>query len=301
VFEGAGDERGMSRALRALGDVDYRAGRIGARDRTMERALDHARKAGDAREQAEIYFTLSVDMVQGTTPTSEGIRRCEEVLADEGKNRTIAGYMFHTLAHLRAMQGEFVEALNLSDRFRAILRENGAMASFWFFAELPFAIKMLAGEPHEALEILSEAFERREEMGEANPILAGLLSQALYATGQFEEAKRKAELGIAGDVPSMRELARTVYAQVLAREGHLTEAEDEARDAVAFFEGTELLTYHATALMHLGDVLHLADKLEDAASIVEVAIDLFDRKGDIVSAGGARRVHERFVRISNRE
>lgn len=295
VFEAAGDERGVSRALRALGDVDYRAGRIGARDRTLERALGHARKAGDAREQAEIYFTLSVDIVQGTTPASEGIRRCEDVLAEEGKNRTIAGYMFHTLAHLRAFRGEFVDALNLSERFRAILRENGAMASFWFFAEVPFAIKMLAGEPHEALEILTEAYERREEMGEANPILAGLLSQALYATGQFREAKRKAELGMAGDVPSSRELARTVRAEVLAREGQLIEAENEAREAVTFFEDTELLTYHAMALMHLGEVFRLAGRVEDALSSVGEAIVLSERKGDIVSAGNARKIQEQFA------
>jgi tetratricopeptide (TPR) repeat protein len=132
VFEAAGDERGMSRALRALGDVDYRAGRIGARDRAMERALVHARKAGDAREQSEIYGALSVDLNQGSTPAIDGIRRCEQVLAEEGGNRTIAAYMFHALAHMRAMRGEFEEALSLAERFREILRDNGAMSTFWF-------------------------------------------------------------------------------------------------------------------------------------------------------------------------
>ena len=195
VFESAGDERGMSRALRAMADVDYRAGRIGARDRAMERALVHARRAGDEREQSEIYGTLSVDLNQGSTPALEGIRRCEEVLEEEGGNRTIAAYMFHALAHLHAMRGEFEEALSLAERFRGILRENGAMSTFWFFAEVPFNIKMLAGEPDEAVNILVEACEHLEQMGETSPILACLLSQALYATGHLPEAKEKAEAG----------------------------------------------------------------------------------------------------------
>ena len=81
-------------------------------------------------EQSEIYGTLSVDLNQGSTPALEGIRRCEEVLEEEGGNRTIAAYMFHALAHLHAMRGEFEEALSLAERFRGILRENGAMSTF---------------------------------------------------------------------------------------------------------------------------------------------------------------------------
>lgn len=301
VFEAAGDERGMSRALRAMGDVDYRAGRIGARDRALERALVHARRAGDEREQSEIYGTLSVDLNQGSTPALEGIRRCEEVLAEEVGNRTIEAYMFHALAHLRAMRGEFEEALSLAERFRGILRENGAMSTFWFFAEVPYNIKMLAGEPDEAVSILVEACEHLEQTGEPSPILACLLSEALYATGRLPEAKEKAEQARASDIPSFRQDAAGVLAKVLAREGKLGEAEDMAREALAFFEDTELLTSHATALMNLAEVLNLAGRPEDAASGAEQAIILFERKGDIVSAGNARKIHEQFAGSSSRE
>ena len=176
------------------------AGSLPGTNWDMERALGHARKAEDAREQAEIFSILSVDLNLGQTPALEGIQRCEELLAEEGGNRTIAGSIFHTLAHLRAMRGEFDEALTLAERFRAILRDNGAMSSFWFFAEVPFHIKMLAGEPDEAVKILTEAYERLEQMGEASPILAGLLSHALYATDRLPEARQQAELASRGDV-----------------------------------------------------------------------------------------------------
>ena len=237
----------------------------------------------------------------GSTPAIDGIRRCEQVLAEEGGNRTIAAYMFHALAHLRAMRGEFEVALSLAERFREILRDNGAMSTFWFFAEVPFNIKMLAGEHHEAVNILTEACEHLEQMGEASSILASLLSQALYATGQLREAKEKAEQARASDVPSFRQGAAGVLAKVLAREGRLGEAEDMAREVVAFFEGTELLVGHATAFMDLAEVLHLAGRTEDAASAVGVAIELFERKGDIVSASSARKIHEQFAGSANRE
>lgn len=295
VFQAAGDERGMCRALRALAEVDYRAGQIAARDRLVERALGHARKAGDAREQAAIHLVLSVDLTVGPTPALEGIRRCEEMLAEEGGNRTIAGSMFHALAHLHAMRGEFEEALSLAERYRRILRENGAMSSFWFYAELPFNIKMLAGEPERAVEILTEANEHLKQMGEANPLLAALLSQALYATGRLRDARWHAEQASAGVVESAQQLALGVLAKLMAHEGQLDEAERMARGVVAFFQGTDLLIDHALALMDLAEVLHLAGRREDATSTVGEAIDLFERKGNIVSAGSARKVREQFA------
>ena len=300
VFEGEGDERGMSRALRGMGEVHYRAGRIAARDEMLERALVHARNAGDTREQAEIYSTLTVDLNLGRTPALEGIRRCEELLTELGGNRTIAGHIFHTLAHLRAMQGEFDEAMILAERFRGILLDNGAMSSFWFYAEVPCNIKMLAGEPEEAARILTEAAEHLEQMGEANPGIACLLSQAQYAAGQFVEARRNAELAYADDVPMWQQLARGVLAKLLAREGQLNEAERLAREAVAYFAGTELLIDHAIALMDLAEVLHVASRSGDAASIALEAIDLFERKGDIVSAGSARKIQETFAGSASR-
>ena len=91
VFADVGDERGMCRALRVVGDLDYRAGHIADRTRLMERALVHARNAGDAREEYSIYFALCVDLNLGPTPAPEAIRRCEELLEEEGDKRVITG------------------------------------------------------------------------------------------------------------------------------------------------------------------------------------------------------------------
>ena len=55
------------------------------------------------------------------------------------------GLMYHPMAHMKARQGEFEEALDLASRCRDIHRENGAMWSYWVFAEIEWDIKMLAG------------------------------------------------------------------------------------------------------------------------------------------------------------
>jgi class 3 adenylate cyclase/tetratricopeptide (TPR) repeat protein len=288
VFEAAGDQRGLSRAWRVLGALDWRAGRVGAEERAIDRALRHARNAGDAREEAEIFFTLSRDLVRGPTPVDQGIERCEEVLAGVGGNRAIEGYMFHALAHLRARRGEFEEALSLAERFRGILRENGQMVNFWFFAEVPGDIKMLADDPYGAVEVLTEGYEHLEQMGATESLFTPFLAEALYKNAQFEEAERTSELAASSDVPLARDLGKCVLSKVRARQGRLEEAERMGREAVASFEGTDFLIDHATSLMALGEVLRLAGRMEEAASVVRDALDLCERKGDTVSAGKAR-------------
>jgi class 3 adenylate cyclase/tetratricopeptide (TPR) repeat protein len=293
VFAAADDDRGMSRALRALGDVQYKSGRVAARDHLMERALHHARKAGDARELVEIHHTMCVDMNLGPTHALEGIRRCEELLAAGEGGRGVAGSAFHALAHLRSMRGEFDEAFELADRFRSILKDDGAMSSYWFFAEVPFNIHMLAGQTQQAVETLTEANDELSRLGEPASVIDAMLSQALYAVGDLDAARRRAEDASAssdGDVVSARYQARGVLAKILARDGDFGAAEAMARESVAFFERTEFVVDHANALMDLGEVLQRAGDAAAARGAFSDAIDLLDRKGDIVSAGKARQL-----------
>jgi ATP/maltotriose-dependent transcriptional regulator MalT len=256
----------------------------------MEQALVHARNTGDVRQLYWIYFVLCVDLNLGPTPAMDAIRRCEQLLAEEGAHRGVAGACFHALAHLRAMTGEIEEAWNLATKFRDILWADGAIGDYLFFAEVPFNIKMLAGEPEEAVAILSEANERIEQLGgEPDLMLMAMLSQALYVTGRREEAQLNAEQALACTMPMSQRLAQSVLAMVMATEGELVEAERLAREAVAFFEGSDLLLDHAMCVMNLAEVLRLAGRPEDAASTADEAIGLYDRKGDIMSAGNARR------------
>ena len=53
-------------------------------------------------------------------------------------------------------------------------------------------------------------------------------------------------------------------------------------------ERTQYLTDRAFSFMDLAEVLRLAGRIGEAASAVERAIDLFEQKGNVVSADRAR-------------
>ena len=165
VFGEAGDERGLSRARQLVSEVHFDRGELAKAARELEPALVHARNAGDIGDQTHIYSRLGAILSRGPTPVGDAIRLAEEVLVETEGNRTISGLMYHPLAHMKARQGKFQEALSLAARCREIFRENGAMWSYWVYAEIEWDIKMLAGETEEALEILSESYEHVERMG----------------------------------------------------------------------------------------------------------------------------------------
>lgn len=294
VFDGTGDERGLSRVWRFFGAVAWDEGRLGDQERAIEQALRHARNTGDAREIGDILYDLSANLVRGPTPVEQGIRRCEEVLEETAGNRAIAGAMFHALAHLLARRGEFDEALRMAERCRSILRENGQTWSYWFHVEIPGDVMMLAGQYEDALGVLTEGYDHLLEMGD-RAFLEAALAQGCYALGRFEEAELNAERAIAGGRRVAQSLGRGVLAKVRARQGRLTEAEALAREAVASFEGTDFLIDHATVLMDLAEVFRLAGKTEEAISTARKAFDLFELKGDIVSAAAAQSMLEVLV------
>jgi hypothetical protein len=81
---------------------------------------------------------------------------------------------------------------------------------------------------------------------------------------------------------------RQVKAKVLARRGKQSEAELLARDAVAIGEGTEFLNGQGDAIADLAEVLLLDGQRDEAVAALEMAIDRYERKGNLVSARHAR-------------
>jgi tetratricopeptide (TPR) repeat protein len=197
--------------------------------------------------------------------------------------------MYHPMAHMKARQGASAEALDLAARCREIHRENGAMWSYWVSAEIEWDIKMLAGEPADAVEILSEAYEQIELMG-GFPLESAWLAQSLYAVGRFEEAELRAQVAVDADDDLPRFVGLGALARVRAQQGRVDEAERMAREAVAYFAGTDYSTDRTGVLMDLADVLRMAERPQEAAAIVYEALDLFEAREDAVSAGQAREL-----------
>ncbi len=292
VFENAGDERGLSMAWQLLSALRFYQGHLAGAEQDLERALVHARNAGDLAEQASIYSGLAAILSRGPKPVGATIRRCEEVLAETEGNRTIAGLMYHPMAHMKARRGEFEEALELAARCRAIYLENGAMWPYWVFAEIEWDIKMLAGQPEAAVEILSESLEQVERMG-SFPLESAWLAESLYAVGRYEEAEERAQSAadtVGDDLSRCAGLG--ALARVRAQQGRFDEAERMAREAVAYFAGTDYSSDRTWVILDLAEVLRLAGRPKESIDAMNEALELLEQREDAVSAARVRGLIE---------
>ena len=226
----------------------------------------------------------------GGPPTLKTIQRCQDILAETEGNRTLSAEMFHALGHLLARRGAFEEALGFASRCRDINRENGAMWAYWMARRDPVGHQDAGRRARGGAGGCSpKATSSTERMGASLPIASAFLAQSLYALERFDEAEDRARVAVdAVDDDWARFTGMGVLARVLAQRGRLEEAERMAREAVTHFEGTELSIERTTVLMDLAEVLRLAGRTDEVVLTLRTALELFEQKGDVVSAARAR-------------
>jgi class 3 adenylate cyclase/tetratricopeptide (TPR) repeat protein len=285
VLEAAGDHVALYIAYQAVGQVaNTRALVDGARD-AYDRSASHARHAGlpDTLLGWRAAFRFA-----GTTPVPEVLAWLDENEPREGRNHWLRARRAGALA----MIGRFDEAKAIVAETRAELAERGSTfkrASLYMeFAE----IFLLVGDPAAAAEFGAEACRLFDEQAEKSMLstAAGQLARALYALDRLDEAdvwtRRATELGASDDVWTQL-LWRQVRALILARRGRHAEAEPLGREAVALCEETDLLDAKGDAQADLAEVLLLGGKRAEAAAALEQALERYERKGNLVSAGRA--------------
>lgn len=154
-------------------------------------------------------------------------------------------------------------------------------------------LETLAGDPAAARTAAQETCELLEQLGDTafRSLAAGQLAASLYALGRLDEAEQwtqtAEELASKDDVVSQM-LWRQVRAKLLARAGKHGDAERLGLAAVALAGETDMLNWHAHALMDLGAVYVLGGRLADARVQLEQALRFYERKGNRVSADKAR-------------
>jgi class 3 adenylate cyclase/tetratricopeptide (TPR) repeat protein len=289
ILEEAGDHLGLARAWRLRSEVAIRAAHWGDRAEALERALDHARQAGDLREEAILIALLAQSLYHGPTPVEQAIARCEGFLADVTGDRSLEAAIGSTLAGLRAMRGDFDEARGLWADADKLYEALGLRFRRAVRSHIPAAIETLAGDYEAAEQELRLGYETLERMGEKSvrATLAGFLAEAICQQGRGDEAERfteiSEELSAADDlVPQV--VWRGVRAKILAGRGELEEAEELAREAAALVEDTDFPDLQASTSLALAEVLALAGRDDEAAQLVDQARELFERKGNVVAA-----------------
>jgi tetratricopeptide (TPR) repeat protein len=292
VFSDLRDEGGLARAWALMSEVEFRAGRYDASREMTQRAREHARRSGDRRQEATYLANLASTIFFGTTPADDAIAQIEGLL-EEVSDRGVEASMLLKLAGLHAMEGRFELARSLYERSKAMRKEMGQefqLAGLSMFAE---EVGLLPGDVDWAERELRAGYESLGRMGEKGirSTIAGLLADALYQQGRYDEAQDFAQacLQIAGahDVAS-QVWGRAVTAQLLAIQGLHEQAGETARQAVALAKKTDDLYLLGQALIRHAEVLRLAERGEDEAVVLEEAAEVSKRKGNLVTAKTAR-------------
>jgi DNA-binding SARP family transcriptional activator len=295
IFAQLGDELGLARAWRLVAEAHYLANSARLSAAAAERALMHARRAGDRFEQRELAPWLGATLILGPMPAPEAARRCERLLDEAAGDPILEANALCVLAVLVALQGRIPEAEDLFSRCRDLLEAFGERV--WVYPLFFAYFAVAAADPIAAERELRPGDEGPGRFGE-NASLAVFLAQAMYTQGQYEAAEKFAleasEVVRPIDVHAQA-LWRTVRAKVLARRG-APEAEELAREAIAFVEASDFLTVHAEALMDLAEVLRLAGRLEDAARSLEESVRLYEQKGSVLGAARARALLDELRR-----
>jgi tetratricopeptide (TPR) repeat protein len=288
VFEAAGDDRGLARAYRLRSMEPWMATRYAEMAAYGERSAEHARRAGDPGEQELALDLVAVALVNGPLSVSEGLRRFD-ALKGTGTRRELESGK----AILLGMAGRFDESRRMLAEERAAFVELGRPAWAASVELARGAVELLAGEPVEAERALRRGREEFLRLGEKGVLssLSAMLAQALCLQGRFEEAEpfieESRELASSEDVYS-QEFWRMAKALVLAGRRDLAQAERLAREAVDLANSGDSIDDQGEALSVLSQVVEAAGRADEAAALIEEAIDRHERKGNVSSASRAR-------------
>jgi tetratricopeptide (TPR) repeat protein len=123
-----------------------------------------------------------------------------------------------------------------------------------------------------------------------------MLANVLASQARLDEAERFIQLSVESGAPDdIRTQVewRVAKAEVLVRRGDAIRAADLAKQAVEFADRSDELNLRGDARMVLAHVLLAASRLDSANRVASEAVDLYERKGNIVSTERARNLLRR--------
>jgi class 3 adenylate cyclase/tetratricopeptide (TPR) repeat protein len=294
IFEEQRDETGLARSWALLGLFHLLQCQFAASEDAWREAAAHAHAAGNQREELEALAWVPIMAWGGPTPVPEAIRRCEEVLERANGDRKAMATALFMQACLEAMQGRFEVARDLAARARTLLEE--VALTVWAagpLTQMTGWVELLAGDPEAAERHLRPGVELLHEIGELAWLstAAGILAEALYASGRYDEAEEFAALceeSGASDDAFSQALLRAVRAKLLARHEPGDEAVQLAREATEIAGTTDFLFLQTFALAGLAEVLQSAGRVEESDEVLGETIRIAERKGFTVAAENAR-------------
>lgn len=289
LLEREGDLHGQCRAWSLRAIVYWTAGQVERADAAWARA---EALASDERQRFEILGWRATAAVLGPTPVDAAIQRCERFREALAVSPVAVAWALNPLASLHAMRGEFDVAEVFLRQANETLDELGGLGASVSHHEA--LVRLLAGQPELAEATLRGGAETLAEMTEGSRMAttSAMLAQALYEQDRADEAYEFCRLAAraAGEEDIVTQVIwRGVEAKILARRGHVTEAETLARGAVEQAALTDLLSHRGDAMLDLGEVLHVCGREAESEEAVRVGIALHEAKGNVAAIARARR------------
>jgi predicted ATPase len=300
VFEELDDDVGLAQAWRRFSLAPRARGDFAASEAAVERALAHARRAGDAHEEARIIDNLCAILVYGPTPADTALRRCEELVDAVRGSRITEAYVMNSMAVLKAMRGDFEEGRRLCARVESIYKDLGLRLALVALTETVGTLELLADDAAAAEIVLRRGYEILSAAGDASFVAfqAGLLAEALLEQGKIVEANELATLSesaAASDIGAQTQWRRT-RAGIAAAQGDHERALELALEAVQIAARTDALNMRGDTQIRLSRVLRLVGRSEEADRAVRAAAELYEQKGNLVSARRALSALAEVVR-----
>ena len=198
------------------------------------------------------------------------------------------------------MLGDFDEGRQLYASTRTLLEDVGLttlVASMQMYAGM---VELLARRYEAAEREFRRGYDALAEIGNQSYLAttAAFLAQALSRLDRLTEAEEMTQVcerAASRDDLATQVLWRGARALVFARTGRQDEAEALALEGVRLAGQTDMVTFHADALLDLAEVLRLAGRFAEAIGVLDEAVALYEQKGNIVSAGNAMQLRQRLT------
>jgi DNA-binding SARP family transcriptional activator len=292
VFESFEDDRALGRAWLMVGEVrgsfDCDNGAWAA---AAAKAATHYRRAGWS--PAIPIGNFASALFFGPTPVDAALDQCRRLLKEHSGDRASEGHIHFWSGLLEAMRGRFDEGRRLVASAQGRWDELGQSQTVITIGSGIGVIEMLADRPRAAEEALRETCIAAERLHEHAQLAnrAAELANALYAQGRYEEAELWTEVSArnsAADDRSAQAIWRSAASKLRAQSGAAAEAEKLAHEQLELLALSDAVTDQARAFLDLAEVTRIAGRHDEGRNAMHSAIELLDRKGNIVAAERAR-------------
>jgi tetratricopeptide (TPR) repeat protein len=295
VYEELDDKAGLARAVATAAQIWLWAGESARALPEMERSARLAAESGDRMQEQRSLAGIVMALTYGPLPVDDVLQKLDELESRVESSPRLQVPILRTRAHLHAMQGRFDDARRLigdADTTSAELGLESARAAGVLRAA--GEIELLAGDSGAAERAFREAYElleRGQDWGHLASV-APLLSLALLAQGRVREAEPPLELTsrwILDDDTDAQVSFLRARSKLAGARANVAEAEALARRAVERAAEGDDPNPHGGALVELADALELGSRPDDAAAVLHDALELYERKGNVVAAEHVRQ------------